>query len=59
MLAGHRSSSTFIYLASTVIHTLLFYLLSFSEDVLTVAPVDGGSWISRCLTSQSYLLLHL
>lgn len=37
----------------------LFYLLSFSEDVLTIAPADGGSWVSWSLTSQSYLLLHL
>lgn len=35
------------------------YLLSFSEDALTIAPADGGSWISWRLASQSYLLLHL
>lgn len=34
------------------------YLLSFSEDALTIAPANGGSRISRRLASQSYLLLH-
>lgn len=35
------------------------YLLSFTEDVPTVAPADGGSGISWGLTRQSDLLLHL